>query len=75
MYQALYRKYRPKTFEDVVGQAHITRTLQKRGKNRKNRSCLFVYRFTGNRQDDLFQDPGESGELSSHAGWKSLRGM
>jgi DNA polymerase-3 subunit gamma/tau len=28
MYQALYRKWRPKTFSDVVGQAHITQTLQ-----------------------------------------------
>ena len=24
---ALYRKYRPKTFEEVVGQEHITKTL------------------------------------------------
>ena len=29
MYQALYRKYRPKTFSDVTGQEHITRTLAK----------------------------------------------
>ena len=28
-YIALYRKWRPKTFEDVVGQGHITKTLQK----------------------------------------------
>lgn len=28
MYQALYRKYRPKTFADVVGQPHVTVTLQ-----------------------------------------------
>ncbi len=28
-YLVLSRKYRPKTFEDVVGQAHITGTLQK----------------------------------------------
>lgn len=28
MYQALYRKYRPKTFADVVGQLHVTVTLQ-----------------------------------------------
>ncbi|WP_101841813.1 DNA polymerase III subunit gamma/tau [Halobacillus sp. Marseille-P3879] len=27
-YQALYRVWRPRNFEDVVGQAHITRTLQ-----------------------------------------------
>ncbi|ARI75485.1 DNA polymerase III subunit gamma/tau [Halobacillus mangrovi] len=27
-YQALYRVWRPKNFEDVVGQTHITRTLQ-----------------------------------------------
>jgi len=28
MYQALYRKWRPKTFDDVVGQPHITETLK-----------------------------------------------
>ena len=28
MYQALYRKWRPKTFDDVVGQEHITTTLK-----------------------------------------------
>lgn len=28
-YIALYRKWRPKDFDDVVGQAHITETLQK----------------------------------------------
>lgn len=26
-YQALYRKYRPTTFEEVIGQEHITKTL------------------------------------------------
>lgn len=28
MYQALYRKYRPKIFKDVIGQPHVTVTLQ-----------------------------------------------
>lgn len=28
MYQALYRKWRPRTFDDVVGQKHITETLK-----------------------------------------------
>ena len=27
-YQALYRRYRPKYFRDVVGQEHITTTLK-----------------------------------------------
>ncbi|MCJ7667224.1 MAG: AAA family ATPase, partial [Anaerolineae bacterium] len=26
--QALYRKYRPRTFSEVIGQEHVTRTLQ-----------------------------------------------
>ena len=29
MYQALYRKWRPRTFDDVVGQGHITGTLKR----------------------------------------------
>ncbi len=28
-YQALYRKYRPQTFEDVIGQSHVTSTLSR----------------------------------------------
>ncbi|MCL2344095.1 MAG: DNA polymerase III subunit gamma/tau, partial [Firmicutes bacterium] len=28
MYQALYRKWRPRTFDEVVGQSHITETLK-----------------------------------------------
>lgn len=46
MYQALYRKYRPKTFEDVVGQEHITTTLKNEVKNQK---IAHAYIFTGSR--------------------------
>ena len=28
MYQALYRKYRPQTFDEVVGQQAVTQTLK-----------------------------------------------
>ncbi len=28
MYQALYRQYRPKTFDEVLGQEHITTTIK-----------------------------------------------
>lgn len=27
-YQALYRMYRPQSFDDVVGQEHVTKTLR-----------------------------------------------
>ena len=45
-YQALYRKYRPKTFSDVYGQEHITETL----KNEiKTNTTVHAYLFTGTR--------------------------
>lgn len=46
MHKALYRVYRPKTFEDVVGQEHIVRTL----KNQiKNNNIGHAYLFSGTR--------------------------
>ncbi len=46
MYQALYRKYRPQTFDDVVGQRSVTQTL----KNQMVSSRLsHAYLFTGTR--------------------------
>ncbi len=45
-YQALYRKYRPATFSEVVGQDHITTTL----KNELASGKVFhAYLFTGTR--------------------------
>ncbi len=44
--QALYLKYRPQTFEDVVGQDPITRTLQNALRHAKFRQA---YLFTGPR--------------------------
>ena len=42
-YQALYRKYRPAAFSDVVGQSHITRTLQRQvAENRTSHAYLFT---------------------------------
>lgn len=45
-YQALYRKYRPKTFDEVVGQEHITRTLSNQVKEGK---ISHAYLFCGSR--------------------------
>ncbi|MDR0944327.1 MAG: DNA polymerase III subunit gamma/tau [Ruminococcus sp.] len=46
MYEALYRKYRPKTFTDVYAQEHITTTLQNQIKSGKT---AHAYLFTGSR--------------------------
>lgn len=43
MYQALYRKWRPKSFDDVVGQAHISETLKRQiMSGRLSHAYLFV---------------------------------
>lgn len=45
-YQALYRKYRPQTFSDVVGQEHISQTLKNELASGK---ISHAYLFTGTR--------------------------
>ena len=43
LYQVLYRKWRPKTFDDVSGQEHITTTLKNEiQENRLNHAYLFT---------------------------------
>ena len=46
MYQALYRKWRPRTFDDVVGQEHITETLKQQVAGDR---LSHAYLFTGTR--------------------------
>ncbi|MBE6990464.1 MAG: DNA polymerase III subunit gamma/tau [Ruminococcaceae bacterium] len=46
MYQALYRKWRPRTFDEVVGQAHITDTLRRQVAEGRT---AHAYLFTGTR--------------------------
>ena len=46
MYLALYRKYRPKTFEDVLSQPHITKTLKNEIQTGRT---AHAYLFTGPR--------------------------
>ena len=46
MYQALYRKWRPRTFDDVVGQGHITETLKRQVQEGR---LSHAYLFTGTR--------------------------
>ena len=46
LYQALYRKWRPQIFDDVVGQSHITQTLKKQVQTNR---LSHAYLFTGTR--------------------------
>ena len=46
IYKALYRKWRPKSFDDVLSQPHITATLKNQIKNDKT---AHAYLFTGSR--------------------------
>ena len=46
MYPALYRKWRPKVFSDVIGQEHITETLKKQVAEGRT---SHAYLFTGTR--------------------------
>ncbi len=46
LYQALYRKWRPKTFDDVSGQPHVTKTLQSQLESGR---ISHAYLFTGSR--------------------------
>ena len=46
MVEALYRKYRPQIFEDVVGQEHIERTIKNAIEQDK---VSHAYLFTGPR--------------------------
>ena len=46
MYQALYRKWRPKTFDDVIGQAHVVKTLKNEVISKR---ISHAYLFTGSK--------------------------
>ena len=46
VYRALYRKYRPQAFEDVVGQEHVVETIKNQIINKK---ISHAYMFTGTR--------------------------
>ena len=45
-HQALYRKWRPKTFDDVIGQKHVTDTIRN---EIKNNVCGHAFLFCGSR--------------------------
>ena len=49
-YIALYRKFRPQRFEDVVGQEHITQTIRNQIKSGR---IAHAYLFSGGRGSEI----------------------
>lgn len=75
MYKALYRTWRPMSFDDVISQPHITETLQNQVRTGKT---AHAYLFTGSRgtgENHLCPHSGESCELSARCQRQSLFGM
>ncbi len=60
---ALYRKYRPSTFAEVIGQEHVTEPLQQALRNNRVQPRLSVLRAAWVREDQLGADPGPVAEL------------
>ena len=58
MHQALYRKYRPQTFDDVIGQQAVTQTLKNQVK-----SGSFVHAY-------LLPERGEPAKLLVPGFWQ-----
>ena len=59
---SLYRRHRPRTFADVVGQEHVVRTLRMRSSG-EGPPRLPVRRLARDRQDEHGQDPRRLPEL------------
>lgn len=72
MYQALYRKWRPTVFDDVVGEEHVTSILKSEVENGKiSHAYLFCGpRGTGNY---LRENHRQGGELRASRKRESLR--
>ena len=56
MYQALYRKYRPTVFDDVVGQNVVVNTLKNAIKENNNTITVHI-RHLREKMGDSFEKP------------------
>lgn len=70
-YTALYRKFRPQTFEEMVGQEHITRTL--RNQIMANR-VGHAYLFNGveEQENDFCKSFSTCNKLLESEGWRAM---
>ena len=62
-YLVLARKYRPQTFDDVVGQEHVTQTLKNAISGERVAHAMLFSGPRGDRQDNHRKGSGKSHEL------------
>ena len=74
MYQALYRKYRPQTFDDVVGQQAVTQTLKTQLQSGKKIANLF-FPIAQTTQERLVSDPSSTKNKHRHHKYSSGRDL
>ena len=71
--QSLYRRHRPRTFADVVGQEPVVRTLRNAVRAREGPPRLPVRRLARDRQDLDGEDPRGLPELRARPDDRALR--
>ena len=54
-YQALYRMYRPQSFDDVVGQEHVTKTLRNAISKGNNPMPIYLAALEGQEKQVLLR--------------------
>ena len=62
-YLALYREWRPRTFEEIVGQEHVSLTLMNALKQKKIAVSLFCYNEACN---EIVVENPRNGKVSSY---------
>lgn len=72
---ALYRKYRPATFAEVVGQEHVTGPLTTALDAKPDQSRLFVLGAPRLRQDVFCPHPGPLPELCAGTHLDAVRNV
>jgi DNA polymerase-3 subunit gamma/tau len=71
-YQALYRKFRPNTFSEMVGQEHITKTLKNQIIAGRVGHAYLLSGGRGTRKNDHSKNISKSHQLFGYKRWRAL---
>ena len=71
-YTALYRKFRPTTFSEMVGQEHITKTLKNQIIANRVGHAYLLTGGRGTRKNNSSKNISKSNKLLKSAGWRAM---